>query len=220
VGPYGPISGPGRWDRGHTRRSNQTTFPLTKLLVLARRWTWIACIGQEMDVKKIYMLSCHYGNLAHMPTRPRPQSTRGRRERERLAAQGFLFLSQTGVSPSTSDESVRSTPAHHLIPGRSPPAGSAEGGSVGTELGGSQWSSKSRRACSDAVRSPGIAPGGAARRLASIEQGPENYASPKEAKGEKGLSIKALARYRSTSTPCSYSPAPCAISVTAVPCGS
>jgi hypothetical protein len=32
----------------------------------------------------------------------------------------------------------------------------------------------------DAVRSPGIAPGGAARRLGSIEQDPAHSASPKE----------------------------------------
>jgi hypothetical protein len=74
VGPYvGPFQGLGGGTAA-IRRSNQTTFPLTKLLVLARRWTWIACIGQEMDVEKIYAklplwqlipLSCHNGNLAH-----------------------------------------------------------------------------------------------------------------------------------------------------------
>ena len=56
----------------------------------------------------------------------------------------------------------------------------------------------------DAVQSPGIVPGGAARRLGPIEQDPAHSASPKE---RSQISMKALARYRSTSTPCSYSPA-------------
>jgi hypothetical protein len=67
---------------------------------------------------------------------------------------------------------------------------------------------RSSRSCTPwcGARSPGIAPGGAARRLGSIEQDPAYSAPPKE-RSQKELSMKALARYRSTSTPCSYSPA-------------
>jgi hypothetical protein len=43
--------------------------------------------------------------------------------------------------------SLLNSQAPHLIPGRSSPAGGAEGESVGTKLGGSQRS-KSNKACS------------------------------------------------------------------------
>jgi hypothetical protein len=48
------------------------------------------------------------------------------------------FGAAWGLSAPPRLRSVLSTPAPHLIPRRSPPAGSAKGGSVGTELGGSQ----------------------------------------------------------------------------------
>ena len=37
--------------------------PLTKLLVLARRWTWIGMIKPETQFKEINMPSCRNGNL-------------------------------------------------------------------------------------------------------------------------------------------------------------
>jgi hypothetical protein len=77
VGPFGPILGPGRWDRGHTQVESDHLSAYK-----------VACIGQEMDVDEhdqarntikkkkcaklplwqLIPLSCHNGNLAHIPT--------------------------------------------------------------------------------------------------------------------------------------------------------
>jgi hypothetical protein len=60
--------------RPYAGRIHQATFPLTKLLVLARRWTWMSMIKPETQLKnaklpkwQLIPLSCHNGNLAHIP---------------------------------------------------------------------------------------------------------------------------------------------------------
>jgi hypothetical protein len=59
MGPFQGLGG----GTAAIRRSNQTTFTLTTLLVLARRWTWISTIKPETQFKEINMLSYRNGNL-------------------------------------------------------------------------------------------------------------------------------------------------------------
>ena len=71
--------------------------------------------------------------------KPEPPDHRARGSTDQLAARGFSYsLPKQEPPPSNANLSALSTPAPHLIPGRSPPAGSVEGESVGTKLSGSQ----------------------------------------------------------------------------------
>jgi hypothetical protein len=71
---------------------------------------------------------------------PRPQITRGRRERLAARSRGFLSaIHNRKTSRFLQANSDARKPAPHLVPGRSPPAGSAEGRSDGPKLGGRQF---------------------------------------------------------------------------------